>query len=59
MPIEKKHLLVPLKNPHPSSAWARFVIPILRPPFMVLGFVFGNLYKLCFGWRDKRIARQE
>jgi hypothetical protein len=59
MPIEKKkNLLIPLNNPRPPTLWARIVIAILRPPLLVLGFVFGNLYKLCLGWLDKRLARQ-
>jgi hypothetical protein len=59
MPIEKKrNLLVPLNNPRPPGLSVRIVIAILRPPLLVLGFVFGNLYKLCFGWLDRRIARQ-
>jgi hypothetical protein len=59
MPIEKKkNLLVPLNNPRRPSLWVRIVITILRPPLLVLGFVVGNLYKFCFGWLDKRMARQ-
>jgi hypothetical protein len=59
MTIEKKkNLLIPLNNPRPPALWVRIVIAILRPPLLVLGFVFGNLYKLCFGWLDKRMARQ-
>jgi hypothetical protein len=59
MPIEKKrNLLVPLNNPRRPTLCARIVIAILRPPLLVLGFVFGNLYKLCFGWLDRRMARQ-
>ncbi len=59
MPIEqKKNLLIPLNNPRRTALWVRVVIAILRPPFVVLGFVFGNLYKVCFGWLDKRTARQ-
>ena len=59
MPIEKKkNLLIPLNNPRRPTPSARIVIAILRPPLLVLGFVFGNLYKLCFGWLDKRMARQ-
>ena len=34
------------------------VVGVLRPPFLLLGFIFGNLYKLCFGWLDRRLARQ-
>jgi hypothetical protein len=30
----------------------------LRPPLLALGFVFGNLYKLCFSWLDGRMARK-
>jgi hypothetical protein len=59
MPIEKKkNLLIPLDNPRPPTLWARILIATLRPPLLVLGFVFGNLYKLCFGWLDKHMARQ-
>ncbi|HTZ97674.1 MAG TPA: hypothetical protein VMB18_14830 [Terriglobales bacterium] len=59
MRIEKKrNLLVPLNNPPSPTLWPRIVIAILRPPLLVLGFVFGNLYQLCFGWLDRRIARQ-
>src|ERR1700728_1003289 len=59
MPIEKrKKLLVPLNTPLPPTLWARIVIASLRPPLLILGFVFGNLYKLCFGWLDKRMAQQ-
>jgi len=60
MPIAKKrNLLVPLNNPRPPTLWARIVIAILRPPLLVLGFVFGKLYELCFGWLDRRTARQD
>jgi hypothetical protein len=59
MPIErKKNLLVPLNNPRQPALRGRILIAILRPPLLVLGFIFGNLYKLCFGWLDKRGARQ-
>jgi hypothetical protein len=59
MPIEKKkNVLIPLNNPRQPTPSARILIAILRPPLLVLGFVFGNLYKLCFGWLDKRMARQ-
>src|SRR5450631_35044 len=59
MPIQKKkNLLVPLNNPRPPGLWVRITIATLRPPLLVLGFVFGNLYKLCFGWLDKRVAKQ-
>jgi hypothetical protein len=55
---KKKNLLDPLNSPRRPTLSARIVIAILRPPLLVLGFVFGNLYKLCFGWLDKRMARQ-
>jgi hypothetical protein len=62
MPIEqKKRMLVPLVPPgtprRPSTS-ARVLVGVLRPPFLVLGFIFGNLYKLCFGWLDRRVARK-
>ena len=59
MAIEKKkNLLIPLNHPRRPPLWVRILIAILRPPLLVLGFIFGNLYKLCFGWYDKRLARQ-
>src|SRR5271156_1218125 len=62
MPIEKrKNLLVPLvplNTRRPPTLRSRIVIASLRPPLLVLGFVIGNLYKLCFGWLDKRMARR-
>lgn len=59
MAIEKKrNLLIPLNNPRPPALWVRITNAVLRPLFLVLGFVLGNLSKLCFGWLDKRIARQ-
>jgi hypothetical protein len=59
MPIyKKKRPLIPLNNPRPPSLKARLVVAALRPPLLVLGFVFGNVYKLCFGWLDKRTAER-
>jgi hypothetical protein len=59
MAIEKKkNLLIPLNNPRRPPLWLRILIAVLRPPLLVLGFILGNLYKLCFGWYDKRLARQ-
>jgi hypothetical protein len=55
---KKKRLLVPLNNPRQPRLWLRIVLAILRPPLIVLGFLFGNLWKLCFGWLDKRVARK-
>jgi len=55
---KKKRLLVPFNNPRPPSPWARIVVAILRPPLIVLDFIFGHLYKLCFGWLDRRMARK-
>lgn len=57
MSIDKKrNLLIPLNNPRLPPLWARTLVAILRPPLLALGFTFGNLYKLCFGWYDKRLA---
>jgi len=59
MPIDqKKRMLVPLGTPKRPSMSARVLIGVLRPPLLLLGFIFGNLYKLCFGWLDRRVARQ-
>ena len=59
MAIEKKkNLLIPLNNPRRPPLWLQILIAVLRPPLLLLGFILGNLYKLCFGWYDKRLARQ-
>jgi hypothetical protein len=60
MPIhQKKRMLVPLVGPRREpSLWARLVVAVLRPPLQVLGFIFGNLYRACFSWLDRRLARQ-
>jgi hypothetical protein len=59
MPIApKKRMLVPLGTARQPSLSARVVVAVVRPPLLVLGFIFGNLYKLCFGWLDRRVARQ-
>lgn len=59
MPIDqKKRILVPLGTARQPSLPDRLVLAVLRPPLLVLGFVFGNFYKLCFGWLDRRLARQ-
>jgi hypothetical protein len=55
---KKKNLLIPLNTPRRPTLRARIVIAIVRPPLLVLGFIFGNLYKLCFGWLDGRAAKQ-
>lgn len=55
---KKKNLLIPLNNPRRPSVRARILVAVLRPPFLVLGFVFGNLHKLCFSWLDRRLARE-
>jgi len=54
----KKRLLVPANNPRQPSFFARLLAAVLRPPLLVLGFIFGNLYKFGFGWLDRRMARQ-
>jgi hypothetical protein len=55
---EKKRMLVPLGTPRQPSLPARVVLVVLRPPLLILGFIFSNMYKLCFGWLDRRLARQ-
>jgi len=60
MPIDqKKRMLVPLGNPRQPSLSARLLVALLRPPLLVLGFIFGNLYKICFSWHEKRLARRQ
>jgi hypothetical protein len=59
MPIEKKkNLLIPLSMPRHPTPLAQVIANIARPPFLALGFVFGNLYKFCFTWLEKRVARK-
>ena len=59
VPIEqRKRMLVPLGTARQPSTRVRVLIRVLRPPLLLLGFIFGNLYKLCFGWLDRRLARQ-
>ena len=59
MPIDQmKQMLVPLGKPPKPSLSARLLVRVLRPPLLVLGFIFVNLYKLCFGRRDIRLARE-
>lgn len=53
-----KRKRIPLNNQRPPTLWGRIVIAILRPPLLALGFVFGNLYKLCFSWLDERMTRK-
>ena len=55
---KKKRLVVPLNAPGPPIGKGRVLAAVLRPPLLVLVFIFGNIYKLCFGWLDKRIARK-
>ena len=55
---QKKRMLVPLGTLRQPSFAVRVLIGVVRPPFLLLGFIFGNLYKLCFGWLDRRVARQ-
>ena len=35
---------------------AKVVVAIVRPPLLVLGFVFGGIYKLLFSRLDRRLA---
>lgn len=58
MLIRKKNLLIPLNNPSTPSLRARIISAVLGPALRIVGFVFGNTYTLCFGWLDKRGARQ-
>ena len=59
MPIDKKkRILIPLNSPRNPTLWDRVLVAIVRAPILVLGFIFGNLYKLCFSWLDRRTARQ-
>ncbi len=54
----KKRMLVPLGPARQPTLSARVIVAVVRPPVLVFGLIFGNLYKLCFGWLDRRIARQ-
>jgi hypothetical protein len=55
---KKKTLVVPLNNPRRRSPSANLFLAVLGPPLLAIGFIFRNLYKLCFGWLDKRTARR-
>lgn len=55
---EKKRLLIPLNSPRRPSPRAQLLFAVVRPPLVVLGFIFSNLFKLCFGWLERRTARQ-
>jgi hypothetical protein len=55
---EKKRILVPFGNPLPPKPWLAFVLAILRPPILVVGFVFSKLYKFCFARANERAARE-
>jgi len=35
---------------------AKVVVAIIRPPLLLLGFIFGGIYKLLFSGRDRRLA---
>lgn len=54
---QKKRMLVPLGTPRQPSLSARVLIGVLRPLLLLFGFIFGNLYKVCFGWLDRRLAK--
>lgn len=57
-PVKKKHLLIPVGTPRRPSVFARALTFILRPILMPVFFVIGAMYKLCFGWLDKKVARK-
>ena len=54
----RKQLPIPITNPRRPSLRARLLdlilYPILYPPL----FLLRHLYKPCFGWLDRRMARE-
>jgi hypothetical protein len=56
--FRRRIYIIPLNNPRPPRLRALVLEYVLRPPLLVLGFVMGKLYNPCFGWLDKRVARQ-
>jgi|SRR4051812_11003603 len=55
---QKKRMSVPIGTPRQPSILARVIVGVLRLPLLLLGFIFGNLHKLCFGWLNRRLARR-
>ena len=55
---KKKRILIPLNNPRPQRTWPRVVLFVLRPLLVPLSFVVGKTYKLCFGWLDRKLAKE-
>jgi len=37
---------------------AKWWVPLVRPPLVVLGAIFAPMYDLTFGWLDRRLARK-
>jgi hypothetical protein len=55
---KKKRILIPIGTPRRPSTGSRILRSILRPILVPVFFVIGKIYKLCFGWLDRRIARK-
>ena len=55
---KKKRIIIPLGTPRRPSTGSRILRSILRPILVPIVFVIGKIYKLCFGWLDRRIARK-
>jgi|SRR5271165_738982 len=55
---KKKRILIPIGTPHRPSTGSRIIRSVLRPILVPSFFVIGKIYKLCFGWLDRRIARK-
>jgi hypothetical protein len=55
---KKKRILVPIGTPRTPSTRSRILRSVLKPILVPIVFVIGKIYKLCFGWLDRRIARK-
>lgn|SRR5262249_7866257 len=36
----------------------KFITALVRPPLEVIGFIFGNIYRVLFGWYDVKLSRE-
>ena len=58
-PIEKKkRILVPIGTRRRPSTGSRILRSVLRAILVPIFSVIGKIYKLCFGWLDRRMARK-
>ena len=54
---KKKRLLIPLDNTRRPGPLLRITVFTARAIFVPIFFVLGKIYKLCFGWLDRLMAK--